>query len=40
MTTEVATSNDPDASSRKGIQNRAKRLAADELLIEVMEGRE
>jgi len=39
MITEVATSNDPDASIRAGIQKRAKNLANDELLIEVMENR-
>ena len=36
MITEVTTSNEPDASRSAGIQKRAKNLAADELLIEVM----
>ncbi len=36
MNTEVATSNEPEASIRAGIQKRAKNLATEELLIEVM----
>ena len=36
MITEVATSNEPDASRRAGIQKRAKNLAAEELFIEVI----
>ena len=39
MITEEATSNEPDASRRAGIQKRARNLAAEELLIEVMAGR-
>ena len=39
MITEEATPNEPDASSSAGIQNRARNLAAEELLIEVMAGR-
>ena len=39
MITEVATSNDLDASIRAGIQKRAKNLATEELLIEVMADR-
>ena len=37
---EEATSNEPDASSSAGMQKRVKNLAAEELLIEVMTGRE
>ena len=37
---EEATSNDLDASSSAGMQKRARNLAADELLIEVMESRD
>ena len=33
---EVATSKDPDANRRAGIQKRARNLAAEELLIDVM----
>ena len=36
MITEVATSNEPDASRRAGMQKRARNLAAEELLIEVI----
>tara|TARA_Y100001968_G_scaffold22386_1_gene17668 strand:- start:350 stop:478 length:129 start_codon:yes stop_codon:yes gene_type:complete len=36
MITEVATSNEPDARIRAGMQKRVKNLAAEELLIEVM----
>ena len=39
MSTEVATSNEPDASRRAGMQKRARNLAAKELLIEVMASR-
>ena len=39
MITEVATSNVPDASRRAGIQKRARNLAAEELLIEVIANR-
>ena len=39
MITEVATSNEPDASRRAGMQKRARNLAAEELSIEVISGR-
>ena len=39
MITEVATSNEPEASRRAGMQKRARNLAAEELLIEVMSER-
>ena len=34
--TEEAISNEPDASSRAGIQKRARNLATEELFIEVI----
>ena len=37
--TEEATSNEPDASRRAGMQKRARNLAVEELLIEVISGR-
>ena len=40
MITEVATSNEPDARIRAGMQKRARNLAAEELLIEVMESKD
>ena len=39
MITEEATSNEPDARISAGIQKRARNLAAEELLNEVMAGR-
>ena len=39
MITEVATSKEPDARISAGMQKRARNLAAEELLIEVMAGR-
>ena len=40
MITEEATSKEPDASRRAGMQKRARNLAAKELSIEVISGRE
>ena len=40
MITEVATSNEPDASRRAGMQKRARNLAAEELLIVVITERD
>ena len=40
MITEVATSNEPEASKRAGMQKRTRNLAAEELLIEVMSERD
>ena len=39
MITEEATSKEPDASSSAGMQKRARNLAAEELLIELMADR-
>ena len=39
MITEEATSKEPDASRRAGMQKRARNLADEELLIEVIAGR-
>ena len=39
MITEAASSNEPDARIRAGKQKRARNLAAEELLIEVMADR-
>jgi len=38
MITDVGISNDPDARIRAGMQKRARNLAADEFLIEVISG--
>ena len=38
MITEEATSNEPVASRRAGMQKRVRNLAAEELSIEVMSG--
>ena len=40
MITEEATSNEPDARRRAGIQKSARNLAAEELSIEVISGSE
>ena len=39
MKDEVATSNEPDASSRAGMKKRARNLTAEELLNDAMASR-